>query len=64
MQVVVDRRVGVPAEGSNHGRPDGEVGYETAIHDVDVDPVGLGADPRDLGCEVRIGTRFDPLARR
>ena len=50
-QVAVEVGVGVAADGGHHRRPDRQVGHEVPVHDIHVQPVGLGPDPVDLGSE-------------
>ena len=49
---------------SHHGRADGQVGHEVAVHDVDVQPVGLGSHlAHRLGQAAEVGRqhrRGDP----
>ncbi len=49
--MAVEVGVGVPADGGHHRRSDRQVGHEMPVHDVDVQPVGLGPDPVDLDAE-------------
>ena len=42
-EVGVEEQPRVLCAATHHRRPDGQVGDEVAVHDVDVEPVGLGA---------------------
>ncbi len=41
-QVDVERLLRMWPDRLHHARPDGDVGHEMAVHDVDMDPVGAG----------------------
>ena len=45
-EVAVERELRHPAQGLDHGRPEGNVRHEVAVHDVDVDDGSAAA----LGC--------------
>jgi hypothetical protein len=47
-QVAIEVEVGVTADPGHHGRPDGQVGHEMAVHHINVQYVSLRPDPADL----------------
>ena len=51
-QVAVEVQVGARPQALHHRRADREVRHEVAVHHVDVQQVGLRADPVDLGGEL------------
>jgi hypothetical protein len=56
-QMHVERLCRRTANGLQHDRPDGDVGHEAAVHDIDVDPIGArridGADLFAQSREIR-----------
>ena len=63
----VERKPGELAHGLDHLRPEGEVGHEAAVHDVDVNPVGTAfLEHRNFISKVRqVGAQYrwsDPNA--
>src|SRR5262249_24823182 len=60
-QMNVERLCRRTANGLQHDRPDGNVWHETSVHDVDMDPVGIGridgahllAQSREIGGQYR-----------
>ena len=58
-QVAVQEQVRVLAERRDHRRADRQVRDEMPVHHVDVEEVGLGADPFDLGRQHRVVGRQD-----
>src|SRR5712691_86778 len=42
-QMNIERLGGRAADGLQHGRADGDVGHEAAVHHIDMDPIGLGS---------------------
>jgi hypothetical protein len=47
-EMTVQEQVGVPSDRGHHRRPDRQVRHEVSVHQVDVQPVGLGTDGGDL----------------
>ena len=53
-QMNVERLCRRAADRLQHDRPDGDVGHETAVHHIDMDPVGAGrVDGADLLAQAR-----------